>query len=464
MDAASSVTILRRTVGMAYKIILTLVAGSILAAIGAAYFHYRAVQDGMVMAERLVGQGELAKANAIAFQMAFEPRTAWARCFPGYFRTFGKVRIRCLVRTGQADAAREVAEALRLYDDEPLVTDPVVVFFRSPPAWLHKMGTAFVANFTAGFFPAERPGVLSGYETLFAELVAIRDTHSLETLAADLARQFPQLPLGIYANSARGEVDPVPPPASSLSPSAGPERVQRPPDSATPQTQAPATTAVENIPAPPPPPEQPASWGIVTSRMTVASNPDGGQPVRQLKAGDVLVIEGSIKRGTKSLLTGTLILNNRNVTNLAFNGGDLEIFNGDFNKVSPEEVALRSKLAEIVIQEAALVAQEKMEKESMPPEEKAFNKAEERMAAFQKDSKDLQARLEKTTGNERIAILDRLRLMKYEEQAIVRDLQKKKDAMEAALRASGRPRTESPLPALRQEKQAILKRLAQAAP
>jgi hypothetical protein len=199
----------------------------------------------------------------------------------------------------------------------------------------------------------------------------------------------------------------------------------------------------------------------VTNARAMAYNPENGKPIRQLKAGDVFVIEGSVSSASGPLLTGTLILNNRNVPDLAFQSGDLEIRKGVFNSVPLAEVALRSRLAEIATEEAALADQAAAELDSLTSEEKAYRLSVERMENFQKESQDLQAKMAKASGNERIAILDRLRQMKYQEQAILRDMQKKKEAVDATVKSGGsKPGFTSRLTALRQEKQAILKRLA----
>jgi hypothetical protein len=326
-----------------------------------------------------------------------------------------------------------------------------------------------VASFFNGFFPIERPTEWSGYETLLAELITLRDAPMIETLAADLTQRFPRSPVAIYATSAKAEVDAIRVPASSQdNPDANKAAPSTVAESTAPETNtpAPAPTDVEaaSQPEAPPPPAQPASWGIVTNARSLAINPQTGQPIRQLKAGDVLVIEGTCSFHNVSALTGTLILNNRNVPDLAFRGGDLEIHQGQFDRVPPAEVALRSRLAQISIEEAALGGPVAEETGPATAEEKAYRQSMERMAAFQKDSQALQVKLEKATGNERMAILDKLRLMKYQEQALLRDLQARKDAMDAVARSSGRPRADPRLIALRKEKQAILKRLAAPAP
>jgi hypothetical protein len=464
VDVSSPLTPLRQTLTLVYKIILTLAAGSLLIAILSAYFHYARVRNGVGNTERLIGQGRLAEADALAYRLAFDPESAWARCFPGYYRALGLLRIRCLVRSGQADAARGVAEMMRLTDDDPVMRRPLGDLLQRPLPWLQSAGLSLVSNFTTGFFPIERPGLWSGYETLFAELVAVRDAATLETLANELARQFPRSPIAIYANSARAEVTPGPSPLSALT---RPEPVSFSPVSTQPDDLSPSSppaeqpAAPEPEPEPVPPPPPPAAWGIVTNARAMAYNPENGKPIRQLKAGDVFVIEGSVSSASGPLLTGTLILNNRNVPDLAFQSGDLEIRKGVFNSVPLAEVALRSRLAEIATEEAALADQAAAELDSLTSEEKAYRLSVERMENFQKESQDLQAKMAKASGNERIAILDRLRQMKYQEQAILRDMQKKKEAVDATVKSGGsKPGFTSRLTALRQEKQAILKRLA----
>ncbi len=462
---------LRRAFSLAYKLALTLAAGALVASLASATFHYKAVHSGIETAERLIGQGRLAEADALAYTLAFDPASSWARCFPGHFRTFGCLRVRCLIRTGQFEAAKEVAEALHLDADEPVLPNPLNTLAANPLAWLQKFGVSMVASYFNGFFPIERPTEWSGYETLLAELITLRDAPTLEILASDLAQRFPRSPVAIYANSAKAEVDPIRFPTSSQD---NPDATKTAPapgaESAAPETNtpepAPATTDVEaaSQPEAPPPPVQPASWGIVTNARSLAINPQTGQPIRQLKAGDVLVIEGTCSFHNVSALTGTLILNNRNVPDLAFRGEDLEIHQGPFDSVPPAEVALRSRLAQINIEEAALGGPIPEETGPVTTEEKAYRQCMDRMAAFQKDSQSLQAKLEKATGNERMAILDKLRLMKYQEQAILRDLQTKKEAMDAVARSSGKPRADPRLMALHKEKQAILKRLAAPAP
>ncbi|MFO7534075.1 MAG: hypothetical protein R6X19_00055 [Kiritimatiellia bacterium] len=470
MDLSSSLSGLGRSFKLAYKVLLTLAVGTVFISHLTVWLHFRQVDSGLSAAEQLMKQGSLAEADALVSRL--EP---WSRCHSGRYRTGAILRVRCLARSNQTQAAAEMAETLRLDEGTAVTSGGWSELIREPLVWLQKLSVSQMGGIVAVFSPITRPGAWAGYEALIDELVKRRDEESLETLATDLLTRFPRSIIAVYVNSAKGELNPPdiplsaythqvkpktpPAPSSDPAPDEADSVVSNEP-AATPEEPAAERPAAEEPAAEAPPP----SWGIVTNDLSMALSPESGKPIRQLKAGDVLVIEGARSLQNMPMLTGTLILNNRNVPGLAFNGDDLEIRPGDFLEVPSSEVALRSRLAEIQIQENQLQPKVDAEEANLTPPEIDYRAAQNRMAAFQREAAALNAKLESTTGSDRMAILDKLRLMKYQEQTILRDLSKAKDALAILGSSNKKPRYEPQLTALLQEKKAILKRLSAPAP
>lgn len=459
METSSRFKALGQTFSLVYKIVFTLIAGALLMALVMAGFHFRAVHTGLQQAERLLAQGQLPEADALAFRL--EP---WARCFPGRFRICAFLRVRCLVRSNQPEAAARLAEALRRHVDIPVPRGSAGEFARDPLLWLQKTSLFMVTGLLDALYPAVQLNEWAGYETLLDELVSRRDTEGLNALADDLISRFPRSPIAILANSARGELQPAAPvptmphASPSTQPPTAPANPAALPPSSIPDPD-PAAAAPDVMPPP-----RPASWGIVTNASAMALNPQTGKPVRPLKVGDVLVIEGACTLQDVPAFTGTLILNNRNVPDLAFSGKDLELRNGAFDAVPPVEVALRSRLAEIQAEENALQPKLARELASLSPEENAYRQSKAKMDAFQREVDALNVKLQKATGPDRMAVLDKLRLLKYQEQALIRDLAARKETADLTNRKAGRITVEPQLIALRQEKMAVLKKLAESTP
>lgn len=464
MDASSPLKSLGHAASLAYKLILTVAVGALILSHVTTWLHFRQVDNGLADAEKLLERGRLAEADALAFRL--EP---WSRCFPGRYRSCGILRVRCLVRSSQTEAAAQLAEHLRLDEGDETVSAGWDDLIHEPLLWLQKISVSQVSAIGNGFFPISRPGEWTAYEVLLDELVKRRDTEGVETLEADISTRFPQSGISVYASSAKGELNPPEFPTSAYSATNASKAKPPAPPPTNPAPEQ-AQAAVSNEPAAaeePAPAAGPAlSWGIVTNALSMALNPESGKPLRQLKAGDVLVIEGSCTIQNVPALTGTLILNNRNVQNLAFKADDLEIRTGDFKAVHPAEVALRSRLAEIRILEDELAPKAARETANLTPQEIAYRTAQNRMDAFQRDVTALNTKLENATGSERMATLDKLRLMKYQEQTLLRELNTRKEALAVLGRSSStnQAKFEPQLTALRQEKQAILKRLAATAP
>ncbi len=460
MDLSSPLTSLGRSVKLAYKVLLTLAVGAVFISHLTVWLHFRQVDSGLSAAEQLMKQGNLAEADALVSRL--EP---WSRCLPGRYRTGGILRVRCLARSNQTQTATEMAETLRLDEGAAVTSGGWSELIREPLVWLQKLSVSQMSGIAAAFSPIRRPGEWAGYEALIDELTKRRDEESLETLATDLTTRFPRSTLAVYANSAKSELNTPDFPLSAYTHQAKPETPPAPSSEPSPDE---TESVVSNEPATTP--EEPAaektapSWGIVTNALSMALSPESGKPIRQLKAGDVLVIEGACNLQNIPMLTGTLILINRNVQGLAFSGDDLEIRPGDFLEVPSSEVALRSRLAEIQIQENQLQPKVDAEEANLTPPEINYRAAQKRMAAFQREAAALNTKLESTTGADRMAILDKLRLMKYQEQTILRDLTKAKDALAILGSSDKKPRYEPQLTALLQEKRAILKRLSAPAP
>jgi hypothetical protein len=448
VDSSSSLKTIGQTFNLVYKIILTVAAGIMLMAFVVACLHFRNVHAGIRDAERLVGRGlyEEADARAKALQ-------DWAKCFPGRFRESGVIRIRSLVRTHRSTEAADVAERMRVEGDAVIQAGGIRGLLAAPLPWLQKSSVSMAAGILSAFVPSAQPGEWAGYTVLLDEMVAIKDEKGLEQVANDLLLRFPRSSIAVAANASRAEVQGGPSAFSTLRP----ERTYSA-SSSTSSPSQPVTYQVSDSDDPDKP-EVPPSWGIVTNSHCVALNPDTGQPVRELKPGDILVIEGPCTVRNTAALRGTLILTKRNVPDLAFRREDLEIRAGDFSAVPTEEVALRSRLAEINMEETDLQLKVAREEASLSPGEIAYRQAREKMDAFTRDVAVLTAKLDKSTGSERMATLDKLRQMKYQEQTLLRDMQKKKDAAGLNSRA-GESALSARLNTLRQEKTAILKRLS----
>lgn len=457
MQSPSPYTTLWQTLRLLYKTILALAVGTLLVALGTTYFHFKTVQDGIQQVAQYIGQGRLAEANALAASL--EP---WARCFPGRYRACARLRVRSLVRSNQPDEALQVAEAIRAHAEAPIRRGTASELLNEPLLWLQKTSLFLAGDMLDATAPVEPLNEWAGYDMMIAELVAVRDEKTLNALADSLNTRFPQSSIAYSANSAKIELQPAEAGLSTntVTPGSSPsENTPLPPADET----ASATSAVEALPAEPERP--PPSWGIVTNAGAVALNPKTGQLIRPLKIGDVLAIEGTCTVQNVSALTGTLILENRNVPDLAFQGKNLEIRTGDISRVSSEKIALLSRLAEVQAEEALLQPKAAQELAGLSPEELAYRKAQSKMDAFQRDVNGLNTKLEKATGAERMKTLDQLRLMKYQEQALIRDLQAcQETANLVGRKTGGRLTVEPQLTALRQEKKAILKRLAEHAP
>ncbi len=449
MESSSPLKTLRETFSLVYKIVCTLAAGALIVALATACLHFRAVHVGLQQAEQEAAQGQFDQAYSRAARL--EP---WARCFPGRYRLCALIQIRCLARLNQPEAAARLAEAMRTQSDLPVPRGTGSEFVSTPLVWLQKTSLSLVSGALNAFYPVLQVNEWAGYGTLLDELVATRNAEGLNALADNLITRFPRSSIAVLANSAKGELQPDAPPDSAPHPSA-------PPPAETPESGI--SSILESASSDPEPAlsAPPPSWGIVTNAGAMALNPENGKPIRPLKIGDVLAIEGRFPLPDRVAFTGTLILNNRNVPDLAFLASDLEIRNGAFATVSPHEVALRSRLAEIQAEEAMLLPKVTRELANLGPEQTAYRQAQAALDAFQREASALNTQAEKATGPERMAILDKLRLMKYRQQTLIQDLQTRKETADLASRKAGRISFEPQLTALRQEKKAILKRLAE---
>lgn len=392
MEPSSPFKTLWQTFSLVLKIVFTLAAGALLVALITASLHFRLVHVGLKQAEQQFDQGRLEEANALAARL--EP---WARCFPGRYRKCALVRVRCLARLKQPEAAARMAEALRSHADRPMQPGNGKEFAGAPLVWLQKTSLFMTGGILDAAFPVIRLNEWAGYSTLLDELVSLRDVDGLNALADDLIARFPHSQIGVLANSARGELRPASPVVPShavplLRPST---QTALPPAGGSVEPGV-STSAVPSLTSEPALslPEPPHSWGIVTNPAAMALNPQTGQAIRPLKVGDVLAIEGTCSFQNVPAFTGTLILNNRNVPDLAFYGKDLDIREGAFDAVSPEEVALRSRLAEIQAEETVLAPKAARELANLGPEETAYRQAKTKMESFQQDVNALNAKLQ----------------------------------------------------------------------
>ena len=447
MDSPSARHDLGSGLELVYKFLLTVAAGSLIAGLASAGLHAAAVRSGLARAERSFSQGRLAE--TALFLEALSP---WARCFPGRYRENAALQVRCLARLGRLEQAGAIAESMRGECDSPVPPPEWARLPVDPLGWLHQATLSLVSRVMGGLFPPTLNNPWAGYEAIIEELDAVENADALNRLADDLRARFPQSLIALKAARARR-----PPPTPSRT--AEPVRPDAPPNRA---ATAPAPihppTAVPDAGEPPPPS---ASWGIVTNTGAVAFHPQTGQPIRELKPGDVLAIEGAVLLRNEPVLTGVLILNNRTIPEIAFRAEDLEIRPGSFNTVPPQEVALRSRLAEIAVEESRLSLRLNREKTPATPEETAYREAQARFDSFQAEVASLTGQMDKKTGAERMRILDRLRTMKYQEQTLLRTLSERKQAFERIGGQAGPNPLARELDALRREKQAILKRLTE---
>ncbi len=452
MDSPSALKRLGQWLDLSYKFVLTLAAGSLIAGLVAAGMRAGAVRSGLAQAEHYFNQGRLAEADGL-----LEALLPWARCFPGRYRECAALRVRCLARLGRAEAA-SVAETMRSDCDSPVPRPDWSQLPRDPVAWLHQLSLSLVSGLMGGLYPPTLDNAWAGYDALIDELTDVEDRTALNALANQLLARFPHSLIALKAAKSRAELNPSPSP-DPTGPAPAAPALPPTPSAVTADAPPVIERPIPSSPDPEPPPF-PASWGIVTNSRAVAFNALTGQPVRELKPGDVLAIEGTGRIREEPALTGTLILNNRNIPDLLFRADVLEIRNGSFQSVSPQEVALRSRLAEIAFQENGFRLRLNREKEAYTPEEKAFREVQTRFDAFQAEVKNLTAQLDQKTGADRMRILERLRAMKYQEQTLLRALKERKQAVEKTGGRSGPSGFARDLEALLQEKQAILKLLA----
>lgn|GEM_PF-5824990 len=426
MGSAVPPSAVTRLLGLLFRSFLGLLSASLLVTLLVAGIRWNQV--------RLAEQNARLLVEAWRFDEACDELRAveaWSRCFPGFFTENALLQIQGRTRQGRWQEVWPLAEAVRQHLEQPLPFPLLSDYRNAPMLAVQRLGLALIGRLSRGVNPPRTFNAWAGYEAILEELVAQQNDAEITAFQEAVTRAFPRSPIAIKAAAAPRPSDrksrrPVSA-TSLLRPSPPAERVrQRPPtpveekEDAAPQDRP---ELVEENEA------TAASWAIVTNREAFAYHPRTSAPVRPLRAGDVVALERLFTLRNQRAAEGTLILTNGTVPELAFLLDDLEIRPGSYTHANPHEVMWRSRLARLLAEEAALQARLAKEATTPQPELAAYEEAVRRLETLQKNARALQAQLDQPGAN-RSNILERLRAMKYEEAALAREVQSRKEALE----------------------------------
>lgn len=345
----------------------------------------------------------------------------WSAPYPELAARRLELTVRCHVRRTDIPKARMTADELGRLSVAPQI----------PADWAG-WGDASLGGLARamGLFGTARtiPGPLRGLDVLTEELQKAGQHEALKAIEQDRQR---------LAEAAAAVARPVPAPTVAAPPATTPAAVALAPAGTSLPPAPPAAPAKVTLgPVPPDADEaaKPAQWGVVMAAKAPAFGLNGA--FRQhLPAGTIVDIaevvesnEGQALRCRVADSTGPTIF---------VRARDVETVQGALASAGTQEKSLRKRRAELKCRIEALrneppaaTGATAARGSSGNPHAREYEKARAAQDAFRKKANDLVARMEASTGAERMKYADELRLMKGEEGPVAQAFETAKQAFD----------------------------------